>query len=48
MVTKPGITVTVNCEELDIAIEKANQLMELLTEVHRLIDSLQGKVDRTA
>lgn len=28
--------------ELDQAIEKANQLKELLLEVHKLIDSLAG------
>lgn len=44
---KPGITVELNCESLDIAIEKANRLIELLEEAHTLIDSLQGKAGQT-
>ena len=39
-VTGPSITVNVNCKSLDCAIEKANRLRELLTEVSNIIDSL--------
>jgi len=36
-------TITVNCKELDNAIEKANRLVELLREAQQIIDSLSGK-----
>ena len=35
--------VNVNCENLDVAIEKANRLVELLREVQQVIDSLSGE-----
>lgn len=37
---KPEITIEVNSEELDQAIEKANRLVELLREAQQIIDSL--------
>ena len=37
------LTVEVDANGLDEAIEKANRLIELLTEVQQLIDSLFGK-----
>ena len=39
-------TITVNCKELDDAIEKANRLVELLREAQQIIDSLSGKSSR--
>lgn len=36
----PDIKVKVNYEDLDIAIEKANRLVELLREAKQIIDSL--------
>ena len=35
-------TVNINCENLDVTIEKANQLVELLREAQQIIDSLSG------
>lgn len=40
---KPEITIEVNSEGLDQAIEKANRLVELLREAQRIVDSLSGK-----
>ena len=43
---KPEMTIEVNSEGLDQAIEKANQLVELvelLREAQQIIDSLSGK-----
>ena len=40
---KPEITIEVNSEEHDQAIEKANRLFELLREAQQIIDSLSGK-----
>lgn len=34
------VTVTVECSDLDLAIEKANRLVELLREASSIIDSL--------
>ena len=37
-----GITVEVDCTSIDVAIEKANRLVELLREATTLIDSLSA------
>lgn len=42
---KNGVTVNINAEELDIALEKANRLKDLLQEIHELIRSL-GNVNQ--
>lgn len=42
----PKITIEVNSEEFDNAIEKANRLVELLREAQQIIDSLSGKPSR--
>lgn len=34
------VTIKINDEELDVAIEKAKQLVELLKEAQQVIDSL--------
>ena len=36
------IAINVECKDLDIAIEKANRLVELLREAQQIIDSLSG------
>ena len=38
-----GITIEINTEQVDEAIEKANRLVELLKEAVQIIDSLCGK-----
>ena len=35
-----GVTVTVDCSSIDVAIKKANRLVELLQEASKIIDSL--------
>lgn len=42
---KREATVVINTEDLDEAIEKANRLVELLTQASNLIDSLSEGVD---
>lgn len=37
-----GITIEINTEQVDEAIEKANRLVELLKEAVQIIDSLSG------
>ena len=37
-----GITIEINTEQVDEAIEKANRLVELLKEAEQIIDSLTG------
>lgn len=37
------MAVNVSCENLDVMIEKANRLIELLREAQQIIDLLSGK-----
>ena len=39
----PRYTIHFDCTELDVAIEKANRLVELLREASAIIDSLSGQ-----
>lgn len=39
------LTISVNCTELDAAIDKANRLVELLREASQIINSLSGTLD---
>lgn len=41
--TAKEITINVNTAELDVAIEKASRLLELLREAASIIDSLSGR-----
>lgn len=41
--TTLDVDVTMNTDEIDEAIEKANRLLELLREASRLASSLAGK-----
>lgn len=36
------VKISVDCEELDIAIKKIEQLAELLREVQQVVDSMPG------
>lgn len=38
------ITIKINTEELDIAIKKASQLLEILKEIQKDTDSLPTKI----
>lgn len=41
---EPQVNISLDSEELDIALEKANRLIELLREAQQIIDSLsRGK-----
>lgn len=40
-----SVKIEVDSDELDIAIEKANRLVELLREAQQIISSLSGKED---
>lgn len=39
----PRYTIHIDCTELDVAIEKANRLTELLREASNIIDSLSHR-----
>ena len=51
-VSKPmntvSVHVNVDCAEIDVAIEKANRLVELLREASTLIDSLAARAKSEA